>query len=193
MSHPQKVSEWEQAVDHRVSHDQPEYKREQSDLFLETLEETNEEFLTGRLSLTQTNSGAQENGADTGFMEFRQRHNADVPEYENRQAPSLFLVQDRNYASPLTPMGIACESAEPEDLMFQVPNHDLVFVVRVSGHIMKLIGFAGIAMTAEQWKDRKTRQKIGQNGGTLFNVPDSNLLTDLNVCLDLATLYKMSD
>jgi hypothetical protein len=59
-------------------------------------------------------------------------------------------------------MGTACESAEPRDLIFQVPNNDLAMVIRNLGTQWTVVGYAGIAMSAERWKASRGQNKMAR-------------------------------
>ncbi len=76
--------------------------------------------------------------------------------------------------------------------MFQIPKYGLAMVVRYEG-FWKLVGYAGVAMTAVEWIKN---ERIKQRSTLQFDVPDPERLDDSNIMvlfLGISTLYRMSD
>jgi hypothetical protein len=194
MSSFENVSDWEAAIKRVVSKPSLGQHLEQSDLFLEDLEGISEEALEARLSPNQTiywDHLADRDERDLQVYRDWVERIGKLPTNEHSRTSSrLFLIHGNGADASETPIGFACEGAEPGDLVFQVPNHDLAMVVRDQGNHWMLVGYAGMAMTAERRKKTGRPQK---NSKGLFNIPDSNTWLGFKVCLDMATLYNISD
>ncbi|KAE9375279.1 hypothetical protein N431DRAFT_555734 [Stipitochalara longipes BDJ] len=193
MSVPQKGNEWEAAVEQKVNDRKPE-KREQSDFFLEALENTDEKVLKAILSLNRKTSWPQQgNDGKRVHKVLNSEINPEPVEVEYCPAVSLFLVYDENNVSPENAMGICCEGAGIGDFVFRVPNFALAIIVR--RHLgppasWKLVGYAGVAQTAQSYRRRRGLQ---QESKLSFNFVKTEPSADFKLCLDMPTLYRMSD
>jgi hypothetical protein len=198
MSSFENVSDWEAAIEREAvcvrgwTAPTLELQREQSDLFLEDLEVISEEFLIERLSLSQKITWRRRNAAYESYFQVlsvERKAKLSISEHP-RTASALFLIKDEYVHHTQTRMGVACVGAEPGDLVFRVPNYDLAMVVRDLGNQWILIGFAGMAKTAEQ---RKLIGRPQKNGKGLFDISNFSTSKVLDICLDMATLYRLSD
>ncbi|KAN0113121.1 Heterokaryon incompatibility protein (HET) domain containing protein [Hyaloscypha variabilis] len=192
---PQKPNEWDAAVEERVNKRKPE-TREQSDMFLEALEDTDEVELNAKLSLNRKTSWHIESGHGTRVGTVLKSEELPIPK-DVRPCPgvSLFLVHNEKRLSPKNGIGICCKGAKVGDFVFRIPNYGLAMVVRYLSQKApwKLVGYAGIAMTAEEWKKN---ERINQGSKLQFDVPVPERLNESNIlmlCLDITTLYRMSD
>jgi hypothetical protein len=188
----ERASDWEETIEQLLANHEPESKREQSDLFLEALEAISEEVLDARLSRSQTiawRHRSVDNERSCQFTTMSSKFKFNTNEY-SRTSPTLFLIKDEEKSYPETPIGVACKGAKLGDLVFQVPGFDLAMVVRCQGIEWILVGYAGMAMNAER---RKSTGKPQKNSKGLFNIPDSNTWKIFEICLDMATLYNISD
>jgi hypothetical protein len=194
---PQKANEWEAAVEQKVNKRKPE-TREQSDMFLEALEDTDEEALNARLSLNRKTSWRNQDGYSRRVETVLQSGIRPMPTAKLRPPPcpgiSLFLVHDEKGLSPKNGMGICCEGAAVGDFVFQIPKYGLAMVVRHRSYTAswKLVGYAGIAMTAEEWR-RKERLQLGSKLQFEVLVEGRSESSLLVLCLDIPTLYRMFD
>jgi len=194
ISFPQKANDWDAAVEQEVNNRKPE-KREQSDLFLEALEDTNEEALKAGLSISRKTSWRRPEQDDEGKRVLKALKSKTRPEptdSDNCLAVSLFLVHDEQGLSPRNAMGICCEGAAVGDFVFQIPNYGLAMVIRRLRLVSswKLIGYAGIAVTAELLKQSR---ELPQQSKLQFDVPGSERITEFNLYLNMSTLYRMSN